>query len=168
MIQHAFGFMYMAGVGGLQRDFKKAEEFYKKAIKIDNYPNSLYNLGLLYYNGLGSEAGDKSKILELFEKSAKAGYPLAQFQLGDIYHFGRANFSEDYGKAYYWYQQASNQGHPKAARRIGWMYDRAEGFKRDVEKAFYWHKLAAQRGNKHSKGDMMRLKSELYKRNKNR
>ena len=40
------------------------------------------------------------------------------------------------------------------------------GFSQDYEKAFYWHKVAVQRGNKHSRGDMIRLKSILYKKNR--
>ena len=48
------------------------------------------------------------------------------------------------------------------------MYDQGEGFKRDAQKAFEWHKSAAQRGNKSSRLDMIRLKSQLYKKNKNR
>jgi TPR repeat protein len=168
MIQHAFGYMYTTGEGGLERNLKKAEMHYKKAIEIDNYPNSLHNLAALYFNGWGSLARDDNHILELYQKAAKAGYVLSQYSLGNIYHFGRNGFSEDYGKAYYWYQQASNQGHAQAARRIGYMYENEHGLKKDLEKAFYWHKLTAKRGNKHSKGDMIRLKSILYKKNKNK
>lgn len=168
MIQHAFGYMNVTGKGGIERNFKKAEMYYKKAIEIDNYPNSLHGLAVLYFNGWGSLSKNDSYILELYQKAAKAGYVLSQYSLGNIYHFGRNGFSEDYGKAYYWYQQASNQGHAQAARRIGYMYENENGLKKNDEKALYWHKLAAQRGNKHSRGDMIRLKSILYKKNKNK
>ncbi len=166
-VANAYAFMYQEGLGGLKRDMKKAVEYYNRAIEIDNYPPALYNLSFLYKSGIGVSR-DMSKYLELLEKSAKQGYIYAQFNLADSYHFGRDGVSEDFGKAYYWYQQASNQGLAKAARRIGWMYDRGEGFKRDAQKAFEWHKLAAKRGNKASRGDMIRLKSELYKKNKNK
>lgn len=166
MVQHAFGVMYTNGTGGLTRNFKKAEDFYKKAIKIDNYPNSLHNLAVLYFNGWGSLSRSDNKILELYQEAAQSGYSLSQFSLGDIYHFGRNGFPKDLGKAYYWYQQASNQGHAKAARRIGYMYENGEGFKKNIEQAFHWYKIAAERGNKHSKSDAIRLKSILYKKNK--
>ena len=166
-IQHAYGFMYQEGLGGLKKDFKKAVEHYKRAIKIDSYSPSLYNLSFLYKAGVGISK-DMNKYFEVLQKSAKQGYVYAQFNLADNYHFERNGVSEDFGKAYYWYQQASNQGLAKAARRIGWMYDRGEGFKRDAQKAFEWHKLATKRGNNHSRGDMIRLKSELYRKNKNK
>jgi len=166
-IQHAYGNMYQNGLGDFKKDYKKAAMFYQKAIEIDNYSSSLNNLGTLYYYGLGVSK-DKDKAIELYKKAAKGGDMYCQFYLADNYHFGRDGFSEDYGKAYYWYQQASNQGHAKAARRIGYMYENGNGFKPNYEKAFYWHKLAAKRGNKNSKGDMIRLKSILYKKNKNR
>jgi len=162
MIQHAYGYMYHAGLAGFSRNYVEAEKFYLKAIKIDNYPNSLNNLASLYMQK------DSSKALELYTDAAKQGYSVAQFNLGNGYHFARQGFSQDYGKAYYWYQQASNQGHAKAARRLGYMYDRGEGFERDIEKALYWHKLAVSRGNNHSQSDVIRLKSELYKKIKNR
>jgi TPR repeat protein len=156
MIQHAFGVMYQKGLGGLQKDYKKAAQFYKKAIEIDNYPNSMNNLAELYLYGAGVSK-DIDKASELYHKSAKAGCAVAQFNLGSNYHFGRNGFSKDYGKAYYWYQQASNQGHPMAARRIGYMYEQGNGFEPNIEKALYWHKIAAKRGNKFSKDDAIRL-----------
>ena len=166
-IQHAYGFMYQEGLGGLKKDFKKAVEHYNRAIKIDNYPSSLYNLSFLYKDGKGVQK-DMDKYFEVLQKAAKQGLASAQFNLAADYHFGRNGVSEDFGMAYYWYQQASNQGLAVASRRIGWMYDKGEGFEQNYEKAFYWHKLAVERGNERSRGDMIRLKSILYKKNKNR
>ena len=164
MIQHAFGFMYQNGLGGLPKDYNKAAQFYRKAIEIDGYPSSMNNLAAFYLYGVGGISRDRDVALKLYEKAAKAGYAIAQFNLGNIYHFGRDGFSEDYGKAYYWYQQASNQGHAMAARRIGYMYEHGNGFEPNLEKALYWHKIAAKRGNKFSKGDAIRLKNSLYKK----
>ncbi len=112
------------------------------------------------------QGASRDKAVKFYRKAAKEGYAPAQYKLANSYHFGYSGFPKDYGKAYYWYQQASNQGHAKSARRIGYMYDHGNGFERNIEKALYWHKLAFKRGNKNSQADMLRLKSELYKKSK--
>lgn len=56
-----------------------------KLVKANNDPIDQFNLGLMYYNGNGTEK-NVAKAMELFEKSANQGCVQAQNNLAMMYY----------------------------------------------------------------------------------
>ena len=155
-VEHAYGYMN----AHFKKNHKTAIEWYRKAIKHGNLPNSLNNLAVYYTNGV-VVAKDDSKATELFLQSAKQGYGIAQFSLAFRYCSGNGA-SEDHGKAYYWFQQAYHNGNSAAAEKIGHMYELpGHSFKIDYQKALEWYTLAAKMGNKKGEAGVVRIKYKL-------
>ena len=76
----------------------------------------LYNLGVLYYYGHGTEP-DEQKALDCIKISALKGYHKAQMKLGDFYCNGLL-VSCDTAKAVYWYGKSASQGNSDAKQRL--------------------------------------------------
>lgn len=75
-------------------------ELYKKAAKQGD-AKAQYNLGLLYYDGIGTAQNFK-KAFEWFKKAAEQGYTPAQEYLGSMCFNGRGT-TENYQKACEWW-----------------------------------------------------------------
>lgn len=71
------GIMYQIG-RGTKQDQYKAAQYYDKAAKAGSIP-SLFNLGLMYYQGVVI-ARDFKRALENFASAAEKGLPLAMFK----------------------------------------------------------------------------------------
>jgi len=186
-VDHAYGYMYNSGYGGLGKDINKAAEYYVKSIKESNYPPSLNNLGALYIQArepnkafvlytksaeqgyavaqgnlaaMYEASGKPKKALELYLKAAKNGDASAQCRLGKIYRYGHLGVSSDYGKSFYWLQQADNQDYPEAAYEIGMLYQFGFGVDKNLHKAVSWFKRSK------SLGDFKGASSLIYIRKK--
>jgi TPR repeat protein len=123
----------------LEKQYKKN----KKAAKKGNV-EAQFNLGLMYYNGLGVDK-DYAKAVEWYQKAADQGLAVAQFNLGTMYENGRG-VAKDYTKAFEWYEKAADQGYAKAQFNLGWMYQNGLGVDKDYAKAFEWYGKAADQG----------------------
>lgn len=104
----------------------------KKAVKLlsstsDTQPAGAFYLATLYENGKGVNK-DMAKAIELYEKSANAGYGTAQCYIGDIYYEGRGT-AQNYTKAveYYMQAQAQRQLTPNSAKRLASCYENGWG-----------------------------------------
>ena len=100
----------MQGVIFANNDYSKKNV--KKAVKLlkacsETNPIAAFYLATLYENGKGVEK-DMQKAIELYTKSADAGYGTAQSYLGDIYYEGRG-IEQNYTKAVEYYLNAYNQ-----------------------------------------------------------
>lgn len=78
------GFTYEQG-HGTEKDYTKAEEYYKKALKYDNsLTNSArYRLGVMYYEGRDGVKKDKKKGESLLKEAAKNGNEKAKKYLDE-------------------------------------------------------------------------------------
>ena len=113
--QYQVGLFYEKGRGGLDRDIRKAIEWYKKSADQKN-PDALFRIGMAYKDGDGNEPVDYTRMIEFFTAAAQAGHPDAQYQLGYSYENG-IGVPINVGKAKYWYGKSAEQGNDKARRR---------------------------------------------------
>ncbi|MFY9260899.1 MAG: tetratricopeptide repeat protein [Gallionella sp.] len=109
------GLDYFHGRGGLAQDFVKAREKWRKAAQV-GHPESLNNLGTLYYQGLGVEK-DLQMAFMCFSKSAAKGYVLGELNLGKIY-LDAARGGVDRANARIWFEKAAAQGNEEAAQLL--------------------------------------------------
>ena len=80
---NSIGEMYQRGVG-VPIDFVKAREWYETAIRIGS-DQAAYNLGYLYYKGLGGVEQSYSEAIKWLQRSA---YPPARQLLAICHYFG--------------------------------------------------------------------------------
>ena len=113
--QYQVGLFYEKGRGGLDRDIRKAIEWYKKSADQKN-PDALFRLGMAYKDGDGNEPVDYTRMITYFTAAAQAGHPEAQYQLGYSYENG-IGVPINVGRAKYWYEKAAEQGNANARRR---------------------------------------------------
>lgn len=117
---------YFNGYWGIEQNYKKAVELYKKAAE-QGHPLATFKLGEIYANGKGVqkdhiEAAEwYKKAAKIYIKEAEQGDVYSQVQLGDMYYKG-LGLSRDYSEALKWYSKASKQGYADGQGRIGRMY----------------------------------------------
>ena len=103
-----------------------------------------YNLGVLYYDGIGTERNYK-EALKWFRMAADQGDADAQNNLGIMYYHGHG-VGKNYSQAFHWYSLAAEQGHVAAQYNIGIMYEQGIGTDKDRAKAKQWFRKAADQG----------------------
>ena len=159
------------------KDYINAHKWFSKGEELDDI-NSVYQLGLFYYNGLGVTQ-DFGISYSKFIKSAEKNHADSQFYIGKFHHFGNGSFvkspvGKDYFKALEWYTLSSNQTNNKAQNNIGVLYyvgdgnETYKGFKPDVKKSLEWFKLAHENGNLTSATNIDLAQSYIYGRDDKR
>ena len=159
------------------KDYVNAHKWFTKGEILGDL-NSIYQLGLFYYNGLGITQ-DFGISYSKFIKSAELGDSDSQFYIGKFYHFGNGSFvkspvEKDYFKALEWYSLSADQDNNKAQNNIGVLYyvgdgdETYKGFKPDVKKSLEWFKLALGNGNVKSATNIDLAQSYLYGRDDKR
>lgn len=106
---------------------------------------ALFAQGVQLETGAGV-AGNGSKALEMFRKSAELGYPNAQYTLGVRYAVGQG-VTRDMGTAIEWHRKAAAQDYAPAQRALGIAYYEGAGVEKDAAEAFKWTKAAAGNGD---------------------
>jgi uncharacterized protein len=133
---------YEAGITAAQNgDFETALREFTGAAE-QGLDLAQYNLGILYYSGLGVKA-DHNKAYEWTKKAAEQGHLAAQFNLGTLYfngHGTRRNPEE----AFQWYSVAAQQDHAQAQYNLGTMYRDGSGVKQDYVKAHFWANVSRE------------------------
>jgi TPR repeat protein len=103
-----------------------------------------YNLGMMYYLGLGIPR-DYKEAIKWLRKAAELGNSKAQCVLGLMYYRGEG-IPRDYKEAVRWYQKAAEQGNAIAQFGLGDMYNTGQGVPVDYKNAVRWYKKAAEQG----------------------
>jgi len=109
-------------------NFPLAFDEFLAAAKL-GHPDSQFNIGLMYENGIGV-AKDEKKAVLWYDKAAEQGLSNAQFNLAVLYENGRGT-KVDYTKAREWYRKASAKGDALAVGNLGMLYIRGQGVKQD-------------------------------------
>ncbi|XP_036620664.1 LRP2-binding protein isoform X2 [Trichosurus vulpecula] len=120
---------------------------------------AVYQLGVMYYDGLGTEANPE-KGVEYMKKILESPCPKARhlkyaaaYNLGRAFHEGQGVPHNDEEAERLWLFAADN-GNPKASVKaqsiLGMYYSTKEP--KDLEKAFFWHSEACGNGNLESQG----------------
>ena len=93
---------------GVEKDYVKASEWYRRAAEPPNPPKQTETPQQLFE--LYQQESDQAKWMEYLKKSAEMGYAPAQCKLGDCYANGQG-VEEDEAKAVQWYRKAADQGY---------------------------------------------------------
>ena len=104
------------------------------------------NLGMCYEDGIAVTRNVK-KALELYRKSAAAGYKSAITQLGILYEKGAEDIPRNYDSSMYWYLKGSNLGDSMATQYVGLLYENGHGVAQNYNMAMKWYLLAADQHN---------------------
>lgn len=148
---------YHYGDGGVEQDYTKALEWYKKAAEQGNY-GAMAQIGMLYANGNGVEQ-DYVKAVEWFEKAAELGDATSMKNLGIAYAKGNG-VEQDYAKALEWYKKAAELGNDVAMFCIGAMYANGQGVDVDYNLALEWFEKAADQGNENAVDTIAMLRNQ--------
>ncbi len=103
----SLGWFYVAGRGGLEKDYALAKRLFETASSLGN-ARADGNLGYLYENGLGLTR-NLATSTRYFGISADAGDQISQTHLAHLYESGQL-ISQDQVKAFHYYRLAAEQG----------------------------------------------------------
>ena len=124
-----------------------------------------FNLGLLYYQGLGVPH-DAKQCVYWYTKAAEQGHVNAQYNLGNIYHNGYGReVPKDSKLAIFWFTKAAEQGFVHAQYSLGRNYQYGNGAPQDYKQAFFWYTKAAEKGYYFAKVDrdeMLEMMSQSH------
>jgi len=166
--------MYGYGVG-IEKDVKKAEELYKKAIQEANDISKFhcqYLLGYLYLQAF--EPPEYEKAIACFVETAEdfcapsdiAG--TAMHQLSVLYLAG-IGIEYDEEKGNEWFEKAVNrykkeieEEKPLYMYKLGQLYETGPKQKQDMQKAIYWYQKAADEGWEEAKIKLKELKNNQF------
>jgi uncharacterized protein len=115
------GIYYSKGII-VEQDYKKALEYFDKALDIDkNNASAQFNVGQAYYYGEGVEK-DYKKAFTWYVKSSNQDYSLATIQLAQIY-FNGLGLPKDKAKAIEIIKPLAELGDQKAQENLKWYID---------------------------------------------
>lgn len=106
---------------------------------------TLYNTGVLYTDGLGTQQNLK-KGFYWFTQAAERGEPLAMLRLAHAYEFGIGT-TKNQQQSLYWLDKAVNLRHPKALIAMSKRLIEANGVERNTSLAVKHLKEAAQQND---------------------
>lgn len=106
--QRKVGYFYEYGIGEIQKNVKKAFEYYQMAANQESN-EAMYRLGMCYLNAIGVEK-DVKKGVESITSAAESGHLPAQYELGKIYYEGKI-VPQDLEKAKNWLEKSSSMGY---------------------------------------------------------
>lgn len=109
---HKRGLLFYKGIG-VDKDFKKAAQWFKQAAK-KGHAGAQYNLGIMSYLGQGVPQ-DYTQAVAWFEKAGEQDHAGAQYNLGFIYYEGKGVEKDDL-QAYMWIDRSASLGDEKAIR----------------------------------------------------
>ena len=136
---NTLGLMYRYGDKPVSKNYRKAEEFFKKAINL-GYKGAYINLAAIYNKGGHGIHKDVKKAKQYYQLMAQAGKSSAKFGLGNLY----ANQNQ-YNKAFHWYHQAAKQYYLRGMLQTGLSYSLSgKGVSKDMTKACKWFRLALE------------------------
>jgi len=122
-------------------DYSTARETFRR-LADQGHVKSQYNLGLLYFRGLGVPS-NLSIARTWALKAANKGYAPAEYTIGAMYSSGQG-FDEDLAEAAKWFRRAAEQGHGAAQHDLASLYGEGRGLPRDSVLAYYWYSMAIQ------------------------
>ena len=124
-----------------EKKYDEALRQYKMGAALGS-PVAIYNCGVMYYYGMGTET-DRKEALIYYEKAAEQGHVNAQMRCGMMYDNGRGT-DFDKKKALQWYLKAAKQGDLNAQIHCSSMYTWGDGADPDKTMAAYWLRKAME------------------------
>lgn len=149
---------YYAGVDGLEQNFAKAAEWYRRLARSGDV-RAQTSLGLMYARGYGVEKNMR-EAFRLWNFAALQNDPGAQFNLGVTYLQGEGIAAEA-PRAAHWFREAAKRGHVQAQRNLALMCFHGNGVNRDLQQAYFWMKVAALQGDEDSEKSLSAIIQEM-------
>ena len=119
-------------------------ELYTKAAEAKQ-PYALFNLAILYANGMGGVMHDQFKAHELFMEAAIREVPPAMYESALMLERG-LGCMQNYSEAAFWYEEGAKRGHLESFNNLGALYKEGHGVVQDENRAFICFKRAAEGG----------------------
>ncbi len=152
--QHDLAALYVAGTGGVPRDYGRAVFWFTKSAE-KGMANAHYNLGVMYQQGLGVPQ-DAAAALSWYERAAQLGHPEAMYNLG-IANIEGIGAERNISRGVAFFKQAANAGVSQAAYNLGVLYESNFIGPADLTKAAEWYQTAANEGHAEAKKSLARL-----------
>ncbi|MAI84943.1 MAG: hypothetical protein CMM91_08440 [Rickettsiales bacterium] len=148
-----------------KKQFRQSIVEFKKVAKNDKFDqdernNSMYNLAVIYDNGLGIPT-NKNEALKWYKLASENNHKIAQFNLGWIYYHGE-NTEKNNFEAFKFYKKSALQGYSKAQFNLGILYFLGEGTLKDYVEAYKWFKISSLNGVKESLNFIQKVKPLLH------
>jgi len=127
-----------------EKDEAKTLDLYTKAAEAKQ-PYALFNLAILYENGIGGVKHDLFKAHELHMEAATRGVPPAMYEVALMLERG-LGCMQNYSEAAFWYEEAAKRGHIQAFNNLGALYKEGHGVIQDDARCFICFQRAADGG----------------------
>jgi len=144
--QYLAGLAYYKGIGGAQKDYKKAYKWFEFAARNGSLA-AYVSLGDMHFFGYLSSA-DEKKAFDWYLKAAKKGNAEAMEKIGDMYLHSRF-LGQNYFEAAKWYKRAAGKSvSPGASSKLARLYYLGgKHFNRDEKKALKYFLRAFELGD---------------------
>jgi uncharacterized protein len=105
-----------------------------------------YDLGVIFYNGLGSVPVNYATAAKWFTLATKSGDFKSQYFMGLMHQNGQG-FPANSEIAIKWYTKSAKQGFAAAQINLGMMYYNGIGIPKDHLRAYMWWNIFGSQGN---------------------
>ncbi len=137
-------------------DYKKAEQYYLQAIKL-NAKYAKNNLAGLYSKGGYGLQQDYEKAIKLY-KEAIADEPSRAYDGLSVVYIDQKKYKE----AFPYVKKGAEAGSPQAQYNLGYFYEKGfTNVKIDKQKALEWYRKSAEQGYLLADNGLSRLQAEL-------
>ena len=139
----SLGYMYQTGQG-TQIDEVNAVKYYTLGAEAKQ-PYALFNLAILYMNGLCGVKHDQFKAFELHMEAATREVPPAMYEVALMLERGLGCI-QNYSEAAFWYEEGAKRGHLESFNNLGALYKDGDGVDKDDARCFICFSRAAEGG----------------------
>ncbi len=139
----SLGYMYQ-NAQGCEKNDVLAVEYYKMAAEAKQ-PYALFNLAILYMNGLCGLEHDQFKAHDLHMEAATRDVPPAMYEVALMLERGLGCI-QSYSESAFWYEEGAKRGHLESFNNLGALYKEGHGVEQDDGKTFICFSRAAEGG----------------------
>jgi len=139
----SLGYMYQTGQGTPKND-ENAVKYYTLGAEAKQ-PYALFNLAILYMNGLCGLEHDQFKAHDLHMEAATREVPPAMYEVALMLERGLGCI-QSYSEAAFWYEEGAKRGHLESFNNLGALYKDGDGVPQDDARTFICFSRAAEGG----------------------
>ena len=143
----------------IKKSIQEFSNVAKNSEKKDDRANAMYNIAVIYDNGIGIEE-NKNIAITWYQKASELNHKIAQYNLGWMYYHGEI-VEQDYFNALKYYKLSANQGYKKAQFNIATLYLVGLGTSKDNLQAYKWFKISSMNGILQSNQFLVKLKNVM-------
>ena len=125
-------------------DYHDARKYYSQSGEWGN-PNGSYELGMLYFVGLGGEKSIKGAIT-YHTAAAAGGNPKAMHFLGNAFYQGELG-TVDFERAIFWYRKAAAANHSESIVKLATMHFNGMGLPKNMSRGISLFEKALEKGS---------------------